>query len=111
MPTPQPAPPPPPRPIRIDRTNRYHGLLHMSPHKVHYANKSYPTVLHLIEALRFLPGHPESAEEVRRCGTAEEAAVIADSMRSRWRGDLEQVFTELVSALSRTQDSWVWMLT
>ncbi|OJT10486.1 N-glycosidase YbiA [Trametes pubescens] len=96
MPTPQPAPPPPPRPIRIDRTNRYHGLLHMSPHKVHYGNKSYPTVLHLIEALRFLPGHPENAEEVRRCGTAEEAAAISGSMRSRWRGDLEQVFSELV---------------
>ncbi|KAI0832896.1 hypothetical protein BC628DRAFT_1348832 [Trametes gibbosa] len=98
MPTPQPAPaPPPPPPIRFDRTSaQYSGFMHISPHKVHYQHKSYPTVLHLVEALRFLPEHPQQAEEIRRCGTAEEAAAIAGSMRDIWRPDWDAVFEELL---------------
>ncbi|KAI0371434.1 DUF1768-domain-containing protein [Pilatotrama ljubarskyi] len=99
MPTPQPAPPPPPqRPVlKIDRGNpQYAGLLHTSRHKVHYDHKSYPTVLHLFEALRFLPMHPEHAEEVRRCGTAEEASAIANNNQAQWRSDWETVFENLL---------------
>ncbi|KAI8989892.1 hypothetical protein BD414DRAFT_485450 [Trametes punicea] len=102
MPTPQPAPPPaPPRPIRIDRTNEYAGLLHTSLHKVHYDHKSYPTALHLLEALRFLPAHPDYAEQVRRCGTPEEATAIASNCRHLWRPDWEAVFENLVSLRRR----------
>ncbi|KAH9854864.1 hypothetical protein C2E23DRAFT_725270 [Lenzites betulinus] len=100
IPTPQPVPPPPPplpQPIRFDRTHpTYAGFLHISPHKVHYQHKSFPTVLHLVEALRFLPDHPQQAEQIRRCGTAEEAAAIAGSLRHIWRGDWDDVFEELL---------------
>ncbi|KAI0355486.1 DUF1768-domain-containing protein [Trametes cingulata] len=97
MPTPQPAPPPPRTVLKIDRSNpQYAGLLHTSRHRVHYDHKSYPTVLHLFEALRFLPAHPEHAEEVRRCGTAEEASAIATNMRHLWRPDWESAFEKLL---------------
>ncbi|KAH9884924.1 hypothetical protein C8Q73DRAFT_660392 [Cubamyces lactineus] len=102
MPTPQPAapepPPPPPRrpQIRIDRHGQYAGLLHTSLHKVHYDCKSYPTAMHLLEALRFLPAHPDYAEQVRRCGTPEEASAIASNCRHLWRQDWESTFENVV---------------
>ncbi|KAI9057682.1 DUF1768-domain-containing protein, partial [Trametes sanguinea] len=101
MPTPQPAPPPPPPPpIRIDGKNEYAGLLHTSPHKVFYDHKGYPTALHLLEALRFLPSYPDHAEQVRRCGTPEEASAIASNWRHLWKPDweaqLENVLDEVM---------------
>ncbi|KAL7282769.1 hypothetical protein ACG7TL_004245 [Trametes sanguinea] len=101
MPTPQPAPPPPPPPpIRIDGRNEYAGLLHTSPHKVFYGHKGYSTALHLLEALRFLPNYPDYAEQVRRCGTPEEASAIASNWRHLWKPDweaqLENVLDEVM---------------
>ncbi|KAI0677725.1 hypothetical protein C8Q78DRAFT_1074407 [Trametes maxima] len=102
MPTPQPQPPQPPPPpppppiVRFERSGALGGLAHTSLHRVHYNHKSYPTVLHLIEALRFLPGQPDIAESVRRCGTAEEAAVMAENWRHLWRQDLEGAFGSIV---------------
>ncbi|KAI0650912.1 hypothetical protein C8Q79DRAFT_902974 [Trametes meyenii] len=96
MPTPQPQPPPPPPVMKIERTGALSGLAHTSLHKVHFNHKSYPTVLHLIEALRFLPGQPDIAESVRRCGTAEEAVVMSENWRHLWRQDLEAAFESIV---------------
>ncbi|KAI0638657.1 hypothetical protein C8Q77DRAFT_1154272 [Trametes polyzona] len=97
MPTSQPAPPTRPQLFRFYKDDaHFAGLLHTAPYRVHYNHKSYPTVVHLIEALRFRPEHPEEAEAVRRCGTPEEAQAYSASRRFRWRRDLKQVMDDLM---------------
>ncbi|KAI0692183.1 hypothetical protein C8T65DRAFT_762438 [Cerioporus squamosus] len=95
MPTPQPAPPPPPV-IKIARGSDYEGLLHFSPHRVHYQHKSYPTGMHLLEAMKFLPHRPELAEQIRNCGTPEEAVAVASGLREYWKRDWESVALDMM---------------
>ncbi|KAI1791096.1 hypothetical protein LXA43DRAFT_452312 [Ganoderma leucocontextum] len=97
MPTPQPPPPPPSPPmVKIRRTGELAGLLHFSAHRVHFGHRSYPTGVHLFEALKFLGGRDELAERVRGCGTAEEAVAVAEGLREYWRGDWEDVKLEML---------------
>ncbi|RDX55283.1 DUF1768-domain-containing protein [Lentinus brumalis] len=95
MPTPQPAPPPPPV-IKITHGSNYAGLLHMSPHRVHYQHRSYPTGMHLLEAMKFLPHRPDLAEQIRNCGTPEEAVAVASGMREFWKRDWEGVALDMM---------------
>ena len=92
MPTPQPALPV----IRISRESDYRDLLHSSPHRVHYQHRSYPTGMHLLEAMKFLPHRGDLAEQIRNCGTPEEAVAVAAGMREYWRRDWEAVALEMV---------------
>ncbi|OBZ70317.1 Swarming motility protein YbiA [Grifola frondosa] len=87
-----------PRPpaIKLDRENELAGLLHFSPHSVHYQRKTYPTALHLLEALKFLEHQPDLAERIRTCATPEQASEMAEAFRQHVRPDWEQVFLHMI---------------
>ncbi|KAM5542432.1 hypothetical protein V8D89_003891 [Ganoderma adspersum] len=102
MPTPQPTPPPPV--VKIRRRGSLEGLLHFSLDKVHYGHRSYPTGVHLFEALKFLGGgRDDLAERVRGCGTPEEAVAVAEGLREYWRGDWEEVKLEMLENVLYTK--------
>ena len=119
MPTPTPQPTPPPPLVKIRRSGELAGLLHFSLDKVHYGHRSYPTGVHLFEALKFMGGagaggrggggergrggggggREDLAERVRGCGTPEEAVAVSEGLREYWRGDWEEVKLEMVRPL------------
>ncbi|CAL1700030.1 unnamed protein product [Somion occarium] len=82
-------------PIKIDHENHLSGLVHYSPHTVHFNRKVYPTAHHLLEALKFMEHRPDVAERIRTCGGGPEgvdtASRIADEMRDFVRSDWDQV--------------------
>ncbi|KZT06498.1 DUF1768-domain-containing protein [Laetiporus sulphureus 93-53] len=80
--------------IKIHRGNDFASLLHDSPHPVHYEHKSYPTALHLFEAMKFMGHKPDIAERIRACPTVEEARAVSESASSEVRPDWERVVLE-----------------
>ncbi|KAJ7257874.1 hypothetical protein B0H12DRAFT_1110387 [Mycena haematopus] len=58
-------------PIRFSiSTPQYHAFLTYSPHRVVYDEVTYPTAMHLHEALKYLPTNPAFAERIRTCPDA-----------------------------------------
>ena len=97
---PSPLPGPPSPPILFNQDTEYAGLLNHSPFRVRYMNLDYPTALHLIEALKFLPDRPDIAEQIRQCDVVEDvyplAARHAEDMRPNWSSE----FLDAVRRLS-----------
>ncbi|KAF8076853.1 hypothetical protein FPV67DRAFT_1406118 [Lyophyllum atratum] len=62
----------PDQPIYFDQDSEYSYYLIHSPHPVFHEGQEYPTAAHLLEALKFLPDHPEIAERIRQCDDTEE---------------------------------------
>ncbi|KAJ6585543.1 hypothetical protein B0H19DRAFT_871500, partial [Mycena capillaripes] len=58
----------------------YAGFLHNSPHSVVYNNAEYPSLLHLHEAMKFLPNNPHLAERIRCCLGAREVYPLSDEL-------------------------------
>jgi hypothetical protein len=56
------------QPIRYNEDSEYWSFMNHSPHRIIYDNKEWPTATHLLEARKYLPGHPAIAEEIRFCG-------------------------------------------
>ena len=56
-----------PEPIRYSEDTDYWAFLNHSPHRIYYNDKYWPTVTHLVEARKYLPAHPEIAEEIKLC--------------------------------------------
>ncbi|KAG6902216.1 hypothetical protein C0995_003048 [Termitomyces sp. Mi166 len=54
-----------PKRILFDVNSEYSYFLMHSPHPVIYEDETYPTAAHLLEALKFLPHHPEIAKRIR----------------------------------------------
>ena len=63
--------------IKVSQDGDFSELLQDSPHSVLYEGKQYPTVLHLFEALKFLPNRPDLAERIRQCERVEQATSIS----------------------------------
>ncbi|KAJ7623413.1 hypothetical protein FB45DRAFT_104758 [Roridomyces roridus] len=72
---PQPPPPPPSNsqrtvsstePVRFSSSS-FPGFLNYSPHRIMFNGAPYPSAMHLYEAMKFLPNHPELAEQIRLC--------------------------------------------
>ncbi|KAH9939960.1 hypothetical protein B0H21DRAFT_710966 [Amylocystis lapponica] len=89
------TPAPTPREIlKIDRFGGLASLLHHSPYSVHYANRQWPSALHLLEGLKFLDAHPDIAEDIRHASTEEVTQISTDEQRYV-RPDWEQVVRHL----------------
>jgi len=92
---PSPLPGPPSPPILFNQDTEHAGLLNHSPFRVRYMNMDYPTALHLIEALKFLPDRPDIAEQIRQCDVVEDvyplAARHAEDMRPNWSSEFLDV--------------------
>lgn len=54
-------------PIYFDQDSEYASFLLHSAYPILYEGKEYPTATHLLEALKYLPVHPEVAEIIRLC--------------------------------------------
>lgn len=78
--------------IKIDRGNELGGLIHTSPHLVHYNRQSYPSAFHLHEAMKFMGHRPDIAERIRTSRTVEEARAISAANHEHVRPDWERVF-------------------
>ncbi|KAF8885768.1 hypothetical protein BD779DRAFT_657778 [Infundibulicybe gibba] len=53
--------------VRFNQQSRFAGFMNHSPHRVLYANKTYPSATHLHEALKYLDHRPDLAERIRTC--------------------------------------------
>ncbi|PSR92237.1 hypothetical protein PHLCEN_2v4767 [Hermanssonia centrifuga] len=80
-----------PRVQRIDLSNEFAGLVHLSPHPITYDGKRYPSAFHLLEAMRFMEGSPDIAERVRNCGTVDEVRAVVHQASSLIRPDWEHI--------------------
>ena len=62
-----PVPPIPQSPpeLRFDQESPYYVFMNHSPHRVLYRNQTYPTALHLHEAMKFLDHRPDIAAQIR----------------------------------------------
>ncbi|KAI0920791.1 hypothetical protein AcW1_005033 [Taiwanofungus camphoratus] len=82
--------------IKVDRGNELAGLLHFSPHSVHFEQKEYPSAFHLLEALKFLGHRPDIAERIRTCGSMDEVGVLVASAQEHVRRDWSQVMRQMM---------------
>jgi hypothetical protein len=57
-----------PEAIRYNEDTDYSSFMNHSPHRIFYNDKEWPTATHLVEAQKYLPSHPQIAEEIRLCG-------------------------------------------
>lgn len=65
-----------------------------SPHPVSYQSKSYPTALHLFEAMRYLPDRPHIAEFIRTCHVEDLGFRTTSQYRIWQRQDWDEVAVE-----------------
>ncbi|KAH7887425.1 hypothetical protein F5I97DRAFT_1806076 [Phlebopus sp. FC_14] len=86
IPIPQPGPP-----VRFNHTGDYSGFVNHSHHRVLYRNKTYPTALHLLEAMKFTE-RPDLAERIRTCADVNDMYPLSASFQQFVRSDWGQVF-------------------
>ncbi|KAJ7746943.1 hypothetical protein DFH07DRAFT_962785 [Mycena maculata] len=53
-------------PVRFSASS-FPGFLNYSPHRILYNEQYYPSVMHLYEAMKYLPDNPVLAERIRLC--------------------------------------------
>ncbi|KAG6840098.1 hypothetical protein C0991_008996 [Blastosporella zonata] len=66
----------PQRIIFDENSDRSYYFMH-SPHPIFYEDETYPTAAHLLEALKFLPGHPAIAKRIRLTQDLQQAQQIS----------------------------------
>jgi hypothetical protein len=92
----------PPRPsetILFNHELPLAGFLNHSAHRVLYQNKTYPSALHLFEAMKFLPHYEHLADRIRLSQSPEEVYIISQSSQEHVRSDWAQVFLDKVSVI------------
>ncbi|EJD01691.1 DUF1768-domain-containing protein [Fomitiporia mediterranea MF3/22] len=89
--------------IRFDQdTPGYGGLSHVSPHRVFYDGKLYPTAAHLFEAHRFLGRRNDLAKRVRKTQTLPELDALLRNISEHTRHDWEEIlFSKMEDVLYR----------
>ncbi|KAF4619526.1 hypothetical protein D9613_004868 [Agrocybe pediades] len=89
MPVIPPVPPMPtsPPPVMFNQDGQYNGFLNHSPHRIIYRNQTYPTALHLHEAMKFIDHRPEIAETIRRCLDVHSVYPISAQYQEHQRSD------------------------
>ena len=95
IPQPEAAPPTVP-PIRFDHQGPLAGFMNHSQHRVLYQNKTYPSALHLHEALKFLDHRPDLSEQIRNCPHVHEVYPLSATLQEFVRSDWGQVFLKMV---------------
>ncbi|KAH8118817.1 DUF1768-domain-containing protein [Phellopilus nigrolimitatus] len=89
------APEPSAAPIRFSlATPEYAGLTHLSPHRVLYGEKLYPSAAHLLEAHKYLGVREDLAERVRGARDLPELNGLAAGLQHHARRDWEHVILD-----------------
>ncbi|TDL30027.1 DUF1768-domain-containing protein [Rickenella mellea] len=63
------------------------GFTHVSPHKILYKKKLYPTALHLLEAMKFLGRRNDLAERVRLTERVPDLLALTEELEGQVRRD------------------------
>lgn len=85
-----------PPPVRFDHMSPLSGFMNHSPHRVLYQNNTYPSALHLLEALKFLGHRPDLADRIRAVRDVQDVYPLSASMQEFVRSDWGQVFLQTV---------------
>jgi hypothetical protein len=103
MPVPEPAPAPSsttprenPPSVKFDHQGLLSGFMNHSPHRVMYQNETYPSALHLYEALKFIGHRPDLAEKIRKCASVHDIYPLSASLQEHVRPDWGQIFLKMV---------------
>jgi len=93
-------PPVPPMPtlppsMHFNQTSFLNPFLTHSPHRILYKGKTYPSALHLHEALKFLDHRPDIAEMIRTCPVTD-VYPLATRYQAHVRSDWNSTFLEFV---------------
>ena len=94
--TPVPPIPSSPPAIRFDQTGKYSMFMNHSPHRVVWDSKTYPTALHLHEALKFMETRPDVAEKIRACEQPEDVYPLSAMFQKEQRSDWGGIFLRVV---------------
>ncbi|KAI6024504.1 hypothetical protein EDC04DRAFT_2573967 [Pisolithus marmoratus] len=92
MPIPESERPPP---IKFNHTGEYGGFVNHSNHRIIYRNKTYPTALHLLEAMKFVD-KPDIAERIRLALDASEVYRLSSQYHEHIRADWGRVFLNVL---------------
>jgi hypothetical protein len=90
--TPVPPIPSSPPAIRFDQFGKHAMFMNHSPHRVVWNNKTYPTALHLHEALKFMESRPDVAEQIRACERPEDVYPLSAAFQQYQRPDWGNVY-------------------
>jgi len=61
-----------------------------------YQNETYPSALHLYEALKFIGHRPDLAEKIRKCPRIHDVYPLSASFQEHVRSDWGQVFLKMM---------------
>ena len=86
--------------IRFDHST-YPGFMNHSPHRIIHQNKTYPTALHLHEAMKFIDHRPDLSEQIRSFARVQEVYPFAASQQEFVRPDWGQIFLKTVGCCDR----------
>jgi hypothetical protein len=98
--TPVPPIPSSPPAIRFDQTGKYAMFMNHSPHRIVWNNNTYPTALHLHEALKFMESRPDVSEKIRACERPEDVYPLSAAFQQFQRPDWGTVFLGFVCVSS-----------
>lgn len=87
-------------------TPGYGGFCHLSPHRVHYMGKLYPTAAHLFEAFRFLGTRNDLAKHVRKA-TFDELGELLSRLDAYTRPDWEEILFDKVYTYPLQSSLWM----
>ncbi|KAJ7480096.1 hypothetical protein B0H11DRAFT_1267163 [Mycena galericulata] len=68
-------------PLRFS-SSFFPGFLNYSPHRIVYNDIEYPSAMHLHEAMKYLPDHPELAERIRHCSDVYSLLPLSEQLAS-----------------------------
>lgn len=94
--TPVPPIPSSPPAIRFDQAGKYAVFMNHSPHRIVWNNNTYPTALHLHEALKFMESRPDVSEKIRACERPEDVYPLSAAFQQFQRPDWGNVFLGFV---------------
>lgn len=102
MPPISPVPPMPsvPPPVRFGQHDALNGFLNHSIYRIMYRSKTYPTGLHLHEAMKFIDNRPDIAEKIRVCPDVHSVYPLSGQFQDFQRSDWPAVYLECVCILS-----------
>ncbi|KAI6152363.1 hypothetical protein BKA82DRAFT_3974008 [Pisolithus tinctorius] len=94
-------PPPPipeserPPPIKFNHTGDLSGFVNQSNHRIIHKNKTYPSALHLLEAMKFAD-KPDIVERIRLALDANEVYRLSSQYQEHVRADWGRMFLDVL---------------
>lgn len=84
--------------VRFNQLNRSKlaDFMNHSSHRVMYKNQTYPSALHLYEALKYLDHHPDIAAQIRATRSAYDVYSLSAHYQKFARKDWPQVYLQVV---------------